>query len=149
MFTAAKVMSYRAAWPSVDLELPIAVAEYYRVFAEPAVPNALRDNVAEHGILTPLQIYTDGIHAVLRDGHHRLAIARELGLITVPISVHPNWLDRLYDEFTLPTLEPLLQEWLGSNPDFGHGEHRVRRADRNIRMIEAVCSCGTTWRESP
>jgi hypothetical protein len=132
----------------IDLQLPLAVAQYYRVFAEPAVPNALRESVATHGFLRPLAVYTDGTHAVLRDGHHRLAVARELGLITVPVSISPNWLTRLYDEFTLPVIEPLLATWLEANPGFGHAEHVVSRAQANPRVIRASCSCGSTWRES-
>lgn len=133
--------------PRVDLQLPLSVADHYRVFEEPDAPDSLQESVQDIGIRIPLRIYTNGARAVLRDGHHRLVVARRLGLETVPVQVVPNWLDRLYDAYELPEIEPLLAGWLEANPLFGHDGHDMVRTESNVRISSTVCSCGATWRE--
>lgn len=53
------------------------------------------------GIQRPVQLNTDGIHAQLDDGHHRLYVALEAGLETVPVSLFPvgSW---FFDDVPIP-----------------------------------------------
>lgn len=147
MIDSSRVLRYDDN-PRVDLEMPVEIAEYYRVFEEPDVPDVLRESVARDGIISPLSIFTNGVKAVLRDGHHRLALARDTGMTTVPVQVIPNWLDRLYDTYRLPEVESVLRGWTEANPEFGHTGHETERTPCNLRLEQVVCSCGATWREA-
>jgi hypothetical protein len=57
--------------------------------------HVLREDVAAHGMRTPLRILRNGW---VIDGTHRFLIARELGLETVPVQVVPLFLGRTPDE---------------------------------------------------
>jgi hypothetical protein len=57
--------------------------------------HVLREDVAAHGMRTPLRILRNGW---VIDGTHRFLIARELGLETVPMQVVPLSLGRTPDE---------------------------------------------------
>jgi hypothetical protein len=57
--------------------------------------HVLREDVAAHGMRTPLRILRNGW---VIDGTHRFLIARELGLETVPVQVVPLSLGRTPDE---------------------------------------------------
>lgn len=48
---------------------------------------ALKEDVAEAGVLTPLLIVRTGARFSVVDGHHRLQVAKELGLECVPVHV--------------------------------------------------------------
>lgn len=141
-----ETMSYTAP-ARVDLQLPVDVVDYYRVFPEPPVTEILKQEIAEFGIQNPLRIYVNGRKGVLRDGHHRLKIAKDLGLDLVPVHVVPNWLERTYVDYDLPDLEEHLTSWLADNLDFTHQGHRQRRTELNKRVTEAFCDCGAYWRE--
>lgn len=67
----------------VDRELVGAPAD---VVDTPSHLNALERDIALHGILVPLDLAFNEEFATL-DGHHRLAVARRLGLATVPVAL--------------------------------------------------------------
>lgn len=67
---------------------PASLVEYHAVFADlksnqllPPLTEVeyadLRDDIAEHGVIVPVQINHDG---TVIDGHHRIAIAEDLGV---------------------------------------------------------------------
>lgn len=142
-----RVLSYTEP-PRVDLHLPVLTVEYYRLFPEPPVPSDLFADIRANGIRSPLRIYTNGVKAVLRDGHHRLYVARALGFDTVPVHVIPNWLEKVYVGYGLPDLEDRLATWLNEHMDyFCHEDHIQKRKTCNVRMTAVTCSCGATWRE--
>jgi len=132
----------------VDLELPTGVVDSYRVWKEPPVPQELLDDITAVGIREPLRLFTDGVHAVLRDGHHRLVVAKQLGLATLPVHVMPNHLGGVYDDVTLTPIDELLARWLEANEfDFNHSSHTYHKAPMSPRAIQVACSCGASWWE--
>jgi hypothetical protein len=143
-----KIFTYQEP-ARIDLKIPVEVMEYYRVFGQPAITDAFVDDV-RHGIREPLRIVTDGSRAVLRDGHHRLAAVRRLGMtVALPVHVVPNWLGNLYvDEFAPPGVEPILKRWLADNETFVHTGHTQTELSTNDRCRHIACSCGADWRES-
>lgn len=141
-----RVLSYFER-PRVDLQMAVGLLDYYRVFDDPPVNALLVADVERNGICEPLRLYTNGITGVLRDGHHRLVVARQLGLRTVPVHIVPNWLQRLYDGYPLPPLEPVVSTWLADNVDFTHRSHIQHRVVCNKRLTQVLCSCGAHWRE--
>lgn len=142
----ATVLSYFER-PRIDLHLMPELVDYYRVFGDPPVTDAFVADIERNGILEPLRIYTNGTTGVLRDGHHRLVAARRLGLSSVPVHIVPNWLQRLYDGFPLPELDPVVSTWLADNLDFTHQSHFQKRIQCNRRLSQVRCSCGAHWRE--
>jgi N6-adenosine-specific RNA methylase IME4 len=54
---------------------------------DPDELRALKEDVAENGVLTPLLVVTDGAQYDVVDGHHRLQVAEALGLESVPVHV--------------------------------------------------------------
>lgn len=132
----------------VDLQLPVDVVDYYRVFPNPSVSDSLTADIAANGIKNPLRIYTNGKQGVLRDGHHRLVVAKQLEMVTMDVHIVPNWLERTYIDYDLPPVEPILAEWLRDNLDFTHQGHQQRRTELNRRVTEAFCDCGAYWREN-
>lgn len=141
-----RVLSYFER-PRIDLQLLTSLVDYYRVFDDPPVSEELVADIEAHGIREPLRIYTNGVTGVLRDGHHRLVAARRLELTSVPVHIVPNWLQRLYDGYPLPPLEPVVSTWLADNLDFTHRSHLQKRVECNKRLTQVVCSCGAHWRE--
>ena len=88
-------------YPQVaTVHMPTDIAHYYR-FNDGidgterdekrlrAGMSTLTDSIAADGIQRPIEINTDGKHASIIDGHHRLGCARRLGLETVPVTI--NW----------------------------------------------------------
>jgi hypothetical protein len=75
-------------------------------------------------------------------------VARRLGIETLPVHLVPNWLVRVYDEYELPGLEPLVKAWLDENLDFSHRGHTMKRAELNHVSTQVYCSCGAHWRET-
>jgi ParB-like nuclease family protein len=131
----------------IDLELPTEVVDYYRVFPKPSVTTELVEDIALNGIKQPIRIYTNGSKGVLRDGHHRLVIAQQLGLSMLPVHLVPNWLEKTYVDYDLPELEPMVSNWLEERVDFTHQTHRTKRLELNKRLTQVSCSCGANWRE--
>lgn len=76
----------------------------------------LRENVAERGILTPLELHVDQLgRARLREGHHRLCVAEELGIPVAPTKVKllPHTWERGASGVFLPAPTVfLLEQWL-------------------------------------
>jgi hypothetical protein len=135
--------------PRVDLELPVGVVDYYRVFPSPEVTDELREDIRANGVRDPIRIYTDGRRGVLRDGAHRLRIAYQLGIPTLATQIVPNFLGKVYDDYTVPVLEGVLTDWLAENLDYGHAEHRTIRWSVDKYVTKVSCSCGQAWTESP
>ena len=54
--------------------------------------NNLRNDIKENGITTPIEIYrkNDGTIAI-ENGHHRLQIAKELGIKDIPVKMVESW----------------------------------------------------------
>lgn len=133
----------------VDIELPTAVVDGYRVFDDPLVSEEFVEDIRANGIQNPIRIYTNGVKGVLRDGHHRLVVARRLGLKKMPVHVVPDWLQQTYPDYELPELDPRLIGWLRNNLDFTHRGHQAKRAQVNRCVTIVRCSCGADWREAP
>ena len=95
----------------IDLELPTETVEYYRVFPDPKeISQELADDIAANGIQRPVRIYTNGTRGVLRDGHHRLAIAKSQGITRMSAQIVANLLNPYTED--LPALEPAVKGWL-------------------------------------
>jgi hypothetical protein len=72
------------------LMLPTDIAHHYREYDRPADDENTRmltRVIADQGIRQPLKISTDGTHAVLHEGNHRVNVARQLGISHVPVQV--------------------------------------------------------------
>lgn len=146
MLALDRVMNFEVA-ARVDLDLPVAIVDYYRVFPDPPVTKEFVADI-QRGIKNPLRIYTNGNKGVLRDGHHRLVGAKQLGIENLPVHIVPNWLERTYDDYELPEVEHYLAGWLLDNIDFIHTNHKTRRTEVNKRLSTVYCECGAQWRES-
>lgn len=48
----------------------------------------LHSSIAEHGVQSPVEIFTDGENAMMFDGIHRTTVAHELGHPTIPAYIH-------------------------------------------------------------
>jgi hypothetical protein len=96
--------------------LPVAVAHHYREYDRPH-DDVLGQVIAEQGIRQPLRISTDGTHATLHEGNHRLEVAKRLGLTHVPVQVtleKPG--DIIHNGGRPPVpLEPHLGDWIAQN----------------------------------
>jgi hypothetical protein len=97
-------------------------------------------------------IYTDGIFAKLGDGHHRLKIASEHGIATIPVQVIPDSMRRATQRVVL---EPELEAWVIDNL-WIHETHDVVRRIIGSRQGGVLsnaysrcdCSCGANWKEA-
>jgi hypothetical protein len=72
------------------LMLPTDIAHHYREYDRPVDDENTRmltRVIADQGIRQPLKISTDGTHAVLHEGNHRVNVARQLGISHVPVQV--------------------------------------------------------------
>jgi ParB-like nuclease domain len=141
-----------------DLWLPTEVAAHYHVanmdHRRPIDP-PLEADIREKGILFPLTIYTNGQHALIGDGNHRVRIAIKLGLEKVPVQVLPDNLRRKASRCGHPVLEPVLNAWVQEHL-WPHHDHEVFRrviggkAAGGIepnRFANCRCSCNARWRE--
>jgi hypothetical protein len=139
---ARGVYAYHEA-PICHLKLPIKVAEYYRGFPERAVEQPMLVDVRKHGILTPLQIYTNGHVGYLGDGHRRLNVAQKLGLTELPIQIMPDMI-RWSPPLGVHDLEPVLYSWVLHHP-WHAGHHQERIAIKKAYLMR--CDCGSYWRQ--
>lgn len=146
--TTTRAFGYQEP-PRVDLELPVDVVEYYRVFPHPPISDELREDFEINGITEPIRIYTDGQRGVLRDGRHRLRWAQQARIPTLTAQIVPNFLGKVYQDYTLPLLEGTLSSWLTENLDYSHTDHRMLRVSVDKRITKVSCSCGQDWKESP
>lgn len=79
-------------WYPPDLYLHPTELQAYANPRNPPLQEAKLNNIRGHpsgGIRRPVQLNTDGIHAQIDDGHHRVQVAIELGLQAVPVSLFP------------------------------------------------------------
>jgi hypothetical protein len=88
----AEQFAYRLAEevPPADLYLhPNELAQYFNPANE--IHQEKLDAIRQGGpgIHFPVQINTDGVHARIDDGHHRVTVAQQDGLNGVPVMVMP------------------------------------------------------------
>jgi hypothetical protein len=120
--------------------------EHYRVFSRPTVSAEFISDIKVNGVTNQLRIYTNGRRAVLRDGHHRLVVAQQIGISFLPVHVIPDAL-RIYAGYSLAAVDSVLEEWLIENDDkFYHRGHRSCRQVLNSRLTRTICDCGAEWR---
>src|ERR1700752_3636109 len=110
-----KIYAYHPADTTPDLWLPTNIASHYHVanmdHRRPIDPS-LENDIAENGILLPISIYTNGLHALIGDGSHRVRIAMKLGLEKVPVQVLPDNMRRKASRCGHPVLESVLDAWV-------------------------------------
>lgn len=102
------------------LMLPTDIAHHYREYDRPDDENTqmLKRVIADQGIRQPLKISTDGTHAVMIEGNHRLNVARQLGMSHVPVQVFMEKPGEVMtnESYSKPVpLEPVLGDWIGKN----------------------------------
>src|SRR5882762_1724038 len=148
--------AYHPADDAADLELPTSVVNYYQVsqgmVGRRPVDPALVASIKADGVQDPVLIYTDGIFAKLGDGHHRVKIAVEHGVATIPVQVIPDSMKRATQRVVL---EPELEAWVTENL-WIHETHEVtRRIIGNLQggtlsnsYTKCECSCNASWKEA-
>lgn len=102
------------------LMLPTDIAHHYREYDRPDDENTqmLKRVIGDQGIRQPLKISTDGTHAMMIEGNHRLNVARQLGLSHVPVQVFLEKPGEVMtnSESSMPVpLEPHLGDWINAN----------------------------------
>jgi len=103
------------------LMLPTDIAHHYREYDRPVDDEntaMLTRVIADQGIRQPLRISTDGTHAILHEGNHRLTVARQLGMSHVPVQVtleKPGEIMTNSEASRPVPLEPVLGEWVNQN----------------------------------
>ncbi len=107
------------------LMLPTEVAHHYREYDRPRDENTrmLERVIGDQGIRQPLRISTDGSHAMLIEGNHRINVAHRLGISHVPVQVYLEKPGEVMtnSEGSRPVpLEPVLGDWITQN------SHRLR-----------------------
>ncbi|WP_116205153.1 hypothetical protein [Amycolatopsis circi] len=70
----------------MPVELPVPLVRYRAVDRETRHLDALAEDIARHGIRTPLRLGFCADFGTL-DGNHRIAVALRLGMATVPVNV--------------------------------------------------------------
>lgn len=103
------------------LMLPTDIAHHYREYDRPVDDEntqMLKRVIGDQGIRQPLKISTDGTHAILHEGNHRVNVARQLGMSHVPVQVHLEKPGEVMtnSEGSRPVpLEPVLGDWVQQN----------------------------------
>lgn len=100
-----------------DLWLPTNVAMHYREYDRtgPAV-DSLMEKIKRDGILTPIQISTNGSVAVVHEGNHRLQVADRLGIGRIPCKITYD-LPIISNGGMVAPLESVLENWVSMNKD--------------------------------
>lgn len=108
------------------LHLPVDVLDHYkehdRDLDDPQT-QALAHVIATEGVRSPVQISTDGTHALMHEGNHRLAIAKQLGITHLPVKVtmEPPGEVITNEDYSRPVpLEHQLGSWVADN------KHRLK-----------------------
>jgi len=105
---------------TAHIMMPTKLADYYKEYdrdTEDEQSQVLERAIREHGkIRQPMLISTDGTHALLHEGNHRLALAKKLGISHVPIRVQYNQEVRV-NEGRPVLLDPTLKAWAEKNKD--------------------------------
>lgn len=144
----AVVWGYHSPGMAPDTWLSTEVVDYYRCWAD-AGP---QPDLARAGVLRqakPLIIYSNGTHAVLGDGNHRLAAAKRAGLEKLPVKIVP---DRLLladgmDASHLRPLEPEVKRWTGVIcARHNHGGLFLLQGEHHV---DVFCPSGAQWKRKP
>ena len=100
------------------LSLPTELVDYYKEYDRPPeLTDTLKKAVQEQGgIRTPLWISTDGKTALLVEGNHRLAVAKDLGIEDLPVRITFDPEVRKNEGTPVP-LDPVLQKWIRDHPE--------------------------------
>lgn len=69
-----------------DVMIPTKVLDHYREYSHP-YDHKLEEIIRDQGIRQPVRISTDGNHAILSEGNHRLDVALKLGIPEIPARV--------------------------------------------------------------
>lgn len=149
--------AYHPGSDTADLELPTSAVTYYQVqpgmVGRRPINADMQASIAAEGVLSPVKIYTDGILAVLKDGHHRLKVAQSQGIATMPVQVIPDNLLRMSNHKV--ALEPLLADWVEGNLWVHEGHEVIRRiigkrqgGIMSNAYLWCECSCNATWKET-
>ena len=121
-----------------------------------AISPTLEGDIRFNGMLKPIQIATNGSHAMTIDGNHRTRIAVKLGLKEIPVQVLPDNLRRKASRQGFPVVEPLLAAWIAENLWTRHDDHDVTRHISggtskggivSNQYVKCVSSDGSRWRE--
>jgi hypothetical protein len=151
--------AYHPAEMKADLTIPTDAVAHYATHR----PGPLRGDfqplefsIRNDGVRQPLRIATDGVWGVLTDGHHRLRIARQLGVKKLPVQVVPDNMRRMSYKYGRAALEPFLAEWIPEHL-WVHTTHEVirRRVGSpspaggivSSTYLRCDCSCGANWKE--
>lgn len=103
------------------LMLPTDIARHYREHDRPVDDENTRmltRVIADQGIRQPLRISTDGTHAILHEGNHRVTVARQLGMSHVPVQVtleKPGEIMTNSEASRPVPLESVLGDWVNQN----------------------------------
>jgi len=142
-----------------DLKMDIdKVALYYLPTPDRSRLNNdnLEWDIKKNGIRTPVKIYTNGLQGYLRDGSHRLMVARKLKLKKLPVQVIPDNFKHIHTQRGFPQLDPELKEWVQANL-FKHDDHQVERhifgggpgaGVSPAKFVRCRCSCKARWKEN-
>lgn len=99
---------------TAHLWLPTHVLDHYREHdREPS--EALQDSIFREGVKQPVRISTDGTHALLHEGNHRLAAAKSQGIRHLPVQVTLD--PEVHSNGGRPPqkMEPMLGNWVTDN----------------------------------
>lgn len=114
----AEQYAYRLAdndVPAADLYLhPTELAQYFNPATEiqQSKLDKIRQRGTQNGITLPVQVNTDGVHARLDDGHHRVTVAQQDGMDKVPVMVMP--VDKYFFRGKKPGFAPPVQAGLSA-----------------------------------
>lgn len=148
--------AYRPADATPDLILPTAVVGHYVLPPHGPVRgdfSHIEHSLADVGVQSPVRIHTDGVFAVLTDGHTRYRLCSKLNIPSMPVQVVPDSMVRMPLTFGRPVLEPELKEWVDGHL-WAHDGHEVIRHKIGERdqfqnsFIKCACSCGARWKEN-
>lgn len=138
------------SWLNIDL------VDYYRCWpcADPH-DEAVAQIIAGGVITSPLVLYSDGQKAILGEGNHRLAAAKVLGLLMLPVSVIPDRLmlgpEHAPDHLKPvdPDLATLVSRVTRRHHGAGHLHHELRHQlsiHTEGDTVYVFCACGAHWR---
>lgn len=100
-----------------DLMIPTDIVNHYREH-DRDYDDRLEQVIREQGIRQPVHISTDGTHAILNEGNHRLDIAQKLGIPEIPARIFVDDKvirgDNRYGKPPVP-LEPFLKKFIDTN----------------------------------
>jgi ParB-like nuclease domain len=121
--------AYHPANNNPDLVIPTEAVEHYN-YERPGPLRGnfspLRHSLATEGVLSPLVIATDGQWGTLRDGNHRLRLAKELGIVELPVQIVPDNMRRISMKFGRAVLENHVLSWIPENL-WVHTTHEIIR----------------------